>query len=166
MLTGDNEKAAQAAAKESGVDEYHAGLLPAQKVEHVEALPRTGCKLAFVGDGINDAPVLTRADVGIAMGALGSDAAIESADVVLMDDKPSKLPAAIRLSRRTMRIVKQNIAFALLVKGALLLLGAVGIANMWTAVFGDVGVTVLAILNAMRAMKKLPPMNDKIRQNT
>lgn len=112
------------------------------------------------------APVLTRADVGIAMGALGSDAAIESADVVLMDDKPSKLPAAIRLSRRTMRIVKQNIAFALLVKGALLLLGAVGIANMWTAVFGDVGVTVLAILNAMRAMKKLPPMNDKIRQNT
>ena len=166
MLTGDNEKAAQAAAKESGVDEYHAGLLPAQKVEHVEALLRTGCKLAFVGDGINDAPVLTRADVGIAMGALGSDAAIESADVVLMDDKPSKLPAAIRLSRRTMRIVKQNIAFALLVKGALLLLGAVGIANMWTAVFGDVGVTVLAILNAMRAMKKLPPMNDKIRQNT
>ena len=166
MLTGDNEKAARAAAKESGVDEYHAGLLPAQKVEHVETLLRTGCKLAFVGDGINDAPVLTRADVGIAMGALGSDAAIESADVVLMDDKPSKLPAAIRLSRRTMRIVKQNIAFALLVKGALLLLGAVGIANMWTAVFGDVGVTVLAILNAMRAMKKLPPMNDKIRQNT
>ena len=166
MLTGDNEKAAQAAAKESGVDEYHAGLLPALKVDHVEALLRTGCKLAFVGDGINDAPVLTRADVGIAMGALGSDAAIESADVVLMDDKPSKLPAAIRLSRRTMRIVKQNIAFALLVKGALLLLGAVGIANMWTAVFGDVGVTVLAILNAMRAMKKLPPMNDKIRQNT
>ena len=166
MLTGDNEKAAEAAAREAGVDEFHAGLLPAQKVERVEALLESGRRLAFVGDGINDAPVLTRADVGIAMGALGSDAAIESADVVLMDDKPSKLPAAIRLSRRTMRIVRQNIAFALLVKGALLLLGAVGVANMWTAVFGDVGVTVLAILNAMRAMKKLPSANDKIRQST
>ena len=166
MLTGDNEKAAEAAAREAGVDEFHAGLLPAQKVERVEALLVSGRRLAFVGDGINDAPVLTRADVGIAMGALGSDAAIESADVVLMDDKPSKLPAAIHLSRRTMRIVRQNIAFALLVKGALLLLGAVGVANMWTAVFGDVGVTVLAILNAMRAMKKLPSANDKIRQST
>jgi len=152
-----------------GVDEVHSELLPADKVAQVETLlaGKGGKdKLAFVGDGINDAPVLTRADVGIAMGALGSDAAIESADVVLMDDKPSKLPAAIRLSRRTMRIVRQNIAFALLVKGALLLLGAVGVANMWTAVFGDVGVTVLAILNAMRAMKKLPSANDKIRQST
>lgn len=166
MLTGDSRKVAENVANELGVDEVRAELLPADKVTEVEKLLESDGPLAFVGDGINDAPVLSRADVGIAMGALGSDAAIEAADVVLMDDKPSKLPAAIRLSRRTMRIVRQNIAFALLVKGALLLLGAVGVANMWTAVFGDVGVTVLAILNAMRAMKKLPSANDKIRQST
>jgi Cd2+/Zn2+-exporting ATPase len=154
MLTGDMETAAEAVAAEVGIDETHAKLLPAQKVECVESLLDKGHKLAFVGDGINDAPVLTRADVGIAMGALGSDAAIESADIVLMDDNLSKLPEAIKLSRRTMAIVKQNITFSLAVKGIILLLGAIGIANMWIAVFGDVGVMVIAILNAIRVMKK------------
>jgi len=152
MLTGDRARVAEHVAQELGLDEARAELLPAQKVENVEALLNEGCRLAFVGDGVNDAPVLTRADVGIAMGALGSDAAIESADVVLMDDKPSKLPLAIALSRRTMRIVKQNIWFALAVKAVILALGALGLANMWIAVFGDVGVMILAILNAMRAM--------------
>ena len=155
MLTGDTERVAKSVGEEVGVDRVCSKLLPAQKVEKVEELLSQGCKTAFVGDGINDAPVLTRADVGIAMGALGSDAAIESADIVLMDDKPSKLPSAIRISRKTMRIVRQNIVFALAVKAIILVLGAFGIANMWTAVFGDVGVMVIAILNAMRAMSRV-----------
>jgi Cd2+/Zn2+-exporting ATPase len=129
--------------------------LPQDKVEKVENLLESGANVAFVGDGINDAPVLARANIGIAMGALGSDAAIESADIVLMDDKLSKIPLAINIARKTMRIVRQNIVFALVVKGAILVLGAFGIANMWTAVFGDVGVMVIAILNAMRAMVKI-----------
>ena len=155
MLTGDIQKVAQAVAEKLGVDEVHAGLLPGQKVEQVERMLQSGAKLAFVGDGINDAPVLTRADVGIAMGAMGSDAAIESADIVLMDDKPSRLPLAVKLSRRTMRIVNENIVFALAVKAVILLLGALGVANMWFAVFGDVGVLILAVLNAMRCLGKV-----------
>lgn len=152
MLTGDTLKVAAAVGEAVGVDEVHAGLLPAQKVSEVEKLLSVRGRVAFVGDGINDAPVLSRADIGVAMGALGSDAAIESADVVLMDDKLTKLCAAIGLSRKTMRIVNQNIVFALSVKAVILVLSAFGVANMWTAVFGDVGVMVLAILNAMRAM--------------
>ena len=152
MLTGDREKVAQAVAKQLGVDSVRAELLPVQKVEEVERLLQSGGKLAFVGDGINDAPVLQRADVGIAMGAMGSDAAIESADIVLMDDKPSRLPLAVKIARRTMRIVRENIGFALAVKFAILILGALGIADMWLAVFGDVGVLILAILNALRCM--------------
>ena len=156
MLTGDTEAAAKAVARDLGIDEYHAQLLPADKVERVEALlakKSPSAALAFVGDGINDAPVLTRADVGIAMGALGSDAAIEAADVVLMDDNPAKIAAAMRISRKTLRIVKQNIWFALGVKGAVLLLGAFGVATMWEAVFADVGVAFIAILNAMRCLR-------------
>ena len=155
MLTGDRGDVAEAVAAELGIDEVRAQLLPEGKVDAVEELlaqERDGGKLAFVGDGINDAPVLTRADVGIAMGAMGSDAAIEAADVVLMDDKPSNISKAIRLARKTMHIVWQNIVFALGIKIIILVLAAVGIANMWLAVFGDVGVAVLAILNAMRAM--------------
>lgn len=152
MLTGDQESVAAAVAKQLGVDEFHAGLLPAQKVEQVERLLPAGT-LAFVGDGINDAPVLTRADVGIAMGALGSDAAIEAADVVLMDDKPSKIAAAVRIARRTIAIAKENIAFAIGIKVLVLLLAVLGLATMWMAVFADVGVTVLAVLNAMRALR-------------
>ena len=156
MLTGDTEAAAKAVAQELGIDEVHAQLLPADKVERVEGLlaqkSSPSAALAFVGDGINDAPVLTRADVGIAMGALGSDAAIEAADVVLMDDNPAKIATAMRISRKTLRIVKQNIWFALGVKGAVLLLGAFGVATMWEAVFADVGVAFLAILNAMRCL--------------
>ena len=155
MLTGDTEAAAKAVARDLGIDEYHAQLLPADKVERVEALlakKSPSAALAFVGDGINDAPVLTRADVGIAMGALGSDAAIEAADVVLMDDNPAKIATAMRISRKTLRIVKQNIWFALGVKGAVLLLGAFGAATMWEAVFADVGVAFIAILNAMRCL--------------
>ena len=155
MLTGDAEQVAQSVASTLGLDEYHAKLLPQNKVEQLERLlaaeGKRG-KLAFVGDGINDAPVLTRADVGIAMGAMGSDAAIEAADVVLMDDKPSNIAKAIRLARKTMGIVWQNIVFALGVKLLVLVLAAVGIANMWMAVFADVGVAILAILNAMRCM--------------
>ena len=156
MLTGDRAEVAAAVADKLGIDEYRAQLLPADKVEQVEKLlagegPKG--KLAFVGDGINDAPVLTRADVGIAMGAMGSDAAIEAADVVLMDDKPSNIARAIRLARKTMGIVWQNIVFALAVKLVILVLAALGIANMWLAVFGDVGVAIIAILNAMRAMR-------------
>lgn len=155
MLTGDRAEVARAVSKQLGIDEFHAQLLPADKVAQVERLlseEADGANLAFVGDGINDAPVLTRADVGIAMGAMGSDAAIEAADVVLMDDKPSNISRAIGLARRTMRIVWQNIVFALGVKLAVLVLAAVGIANMWLAVFADVGVAILAILNAMRCM--------------
>ena len=156
MLTGDRTEVAAAVADSLGLDEYHAQLLPADKVVQVERLladEGEKRKLAFVGDGINDAPVLTRADVGIAMGAMGSDAAIEAADVVLMDDKPSNIARAMRLARKTMRIVWQNIAFALGVKLVILVLAALGIANMWLAVFGDVGVAIIAILNAMRAMR-------------
>ncbi|MGI5930271.1 heavy metal translocating P-type ATPase [Pseudoflavonifractor sp.] len=156
MLTGDAAAVGEAVAAELGLDEVHTQLLPADKVDRVEALLREKSPkgtLAFVGDGINDAPVLSRADVGIAMGALGSDAAIEAADVVLMDDKPSKIAAAIRIARRTRRIVLQNIVFALAVKLLVLLLGALGDATMWEAVFADVGVSVIAILNATRALK-------------
>lgn len=156
MLTGDNEKAAAQTAARLGIDEYHSQLLPADKVDRVEELlqEQTGKgKLVFVGDGINDAPVLTRADIGIAMGALGSDAAIEAADVVLMDDDPMKIPQAIGLSRKCIRIVYQNIIFSLAVKGLCLILGALGIANMWAAIFADVGVMVLAVLNAIRALR-------------
>ena len=155
MLTGDRAEVAAAVAEQLGIDEYHAQLLPGDKVEQVERLLASEGekrKLAFVGDGINDAPVLTRADVGIAMGAMGSDAAIEAADVVLMDDKPSNIARAIRVARKTMGIVWQNIVFALAVKLLILVLAALGLANMWLAVFGDVGVAIIAILNAMRAM--------------
>jgi Zn2+/Cd2+-exporting ATPase len=156
MLTGDREEVAADVATKLGLSEYHAQLLPADKVERVEALLASEDgkhKLAFVGDGINDAPVLTRADVGIAMGAMGSDAAIEAADIVLMDDKPSNIARAMKVARKTMRIVWQNIVFALAVKLIILVLAAFGLANMWLAVFGDVGVAIIAILNAMRAMR-------------
>ena len=156
MLTGDRSDVAQAVAEQLGIDEVRAQLLPQDKVDAVERLlagEKEGARLAFVGDGINDAPVLTRADVGIAMGAMGSDAAIEAADVVLMDDRPSKIAQAMRVARKTMRIVWQNIIFALGVKVAILALAAVGIAGMWLAVFGDVGVAMIAILNAMRCMR-------------
>ena len=152
MLTGDQEDVAAAVASAVKVDSFFAGLLPAGKVKQVEKLLGDGT-LAFVGDGINDAPVLTRADVGVAMGALGSDAAIEAADVVIMDDKPSKLAEAVRIARRTLRIARQNIWLALGIKLLVLLLAVVGLATMWMAVFADVGVTVLAVLNAMRALK-------------
>lgn len=154
MLTGDTDKVAFTVKEKVGVDDYRADLLPVQKVEEVEKLLANGSKLAFVGDGINDAPVLSRADVGIAMGALGSDAAIESADIVLMDDKPTKIGLAIRIARKTMKIVKQNIWFALGVKAIILALAAFGLTNMWVAIFGDVGVMVLAVINSMRAMMK------------
>ena len=158
MLTGDREEVGKDVAEKLGIDEYHAELLPADKVAYVDELLNVqrstpNSKLAFVGDGINDAPVLARADVGIAMGGLGSDAAIEAADVVLMDDKPSKIALAIRIARRTLRIAKQNVWFAIGVKIAVLVLAAFGIATLWMAVFADVGVTVLAVLNAMRALK-------------
>lgn len=157
MLTGDREAVGKNVAERLGLDEYHAELLPADKVAHVERLIREkaeGKSLAFVGDGINDAPVLKRADVGIAMGALGSDAAIEAADVVLMDDKPSKISTAIDIARRTIHIARENVVFAIGVKVAVLLLATVGLGNMWMAVFADVGVTVLAVLNAMRTLRK------------
>ena len=167
MLTGDNEKVAAKIASEVGIENYHAGLLPAQKVEELEAILGEGTSsssskstrraatsglVAFVGDGINDAPVLTRADIGIAMGALGSDAAIEAADVVLMDDHLSKIPEAIRIARKTMRIVTENIIFSILVKVAIMVLGALGLVGMRIAIFGDVGVLILAILNSLRAL--------------
>ena len=155
MLTGDKENVAQAVASEVGISEYHAGLLPADKVGHVEKLLASSTekdRLAFVGDGINDAPVLGRADIGIAMGALGSDAAIEAADVVLMDDDPLKIAKAIRIAKKCMRIVYENIYFAIGVKLACLLLGALGIANMWLAIFADVGVMVICVLNAIRCL--------------
>ncbi len=158
MLTGDREEVGKDVAEKLDIDEYHTELLPADKVAYVDELLNAqrsmpNSKLAFVGDGINDAPVLARADVGIAMGGLGSDAAIEAADVVLMDDKPSKIALAIRIARRTLRIAKQNVWFAIGVKVAVLVLAAFGIATLWMAVFADVGVTVLAVLNAMRALK-------------
>ena len=164
MLTGDRKEVANHVAKTLGLSEYHAELLPADKVRFVEQLTGTDnsltshpspltSKLAFVGDGINDAPVLARADVGIAMGGLGSDAAIEAADVVLMDDKPSKIALAIRIARRTLKIARQNVVFAIGVKVAVLILATFGLATMWLAVFADVGVTVLAVLNAMRALR-------------
>lgn len=157
MLTGDREAVGKDVAERLGLDEYHAELLPADKVAHVERLIREkaeGKSLAFVGDGINDAPVLKRADVGIAMGALGSDAAIEAADVVLMDDKPSKISTAIGIAHRTIHIARENVVFAIGVKVAVLLIATVGLGNMWMAVFADVGVTVLAVLNAMRTLRK------------
>lgn len=153
MLTGDRKEIADSIAKELGIDEVHSELLPADKVSYVEKLLKESKTLAFVGDGVNDAPVLARADVGIAMGAMGSDAAIEAADIVLMDDNPKNITKAIKISRRTLSIAKQNIIFALVVKVAVLVLAAVGIATMWAAVFADVGVCVLAILNAMRTAK-------------
>lgn len=156
MLTGDSKETAKRVAENLGLDEYHAELLPADKVEWVEKLlgeKSPEKKLAFVGDGINDAPVLSRADIGIAMGALGSDAAIEAADIVLMDDDPSKIALARKISVHTLKIVKENIWFALIVKAVCLVLGALGIANMWIAIFADVGVMVLAVLNAIRALK-------------
>ena len=155
MLTGDAEPVAKAVSAQLGLDEYHAGLLPGDKVDQIETLiaaKKSKENLAFVGDGINDAPVLSRADVGIAMGALGSDAAIEAADVVLMDDDPAKIALAMRIARRTLRIVYENIVFALAIKFACLLLGAIGMASMWTAIFADVGVMVIAVLNATRAL--------------
>ena len=156
MLTGDHEDVAKSVASTLGLDEYHAELLPADKVtwlEKIMAGTPEGRKTAFVGDGINDAPVLARADVGIAMGGLGSDAAIEAADVVLMDDKPSKIAAVIAVARRTLKIARENTIFAIGVKLLVLLLAGFGLAGMWLAVFADVGVTVLAVLNAMRALR-------------
>ena len=158
MLTGDRKATGESVAKEIGLDEVHCELMPADKVSHVERLlgeRRKNGTLAFVGDGINDAPVLARADLGIAMGALGSDAAIEAADIVLMNDKPSAIATAISISRKTHRIVNENIAFALIVKAAVLVLSALGKTTMWAAVFADVGVSVLAILNAMRALREV-----------
>ena len=156
MLTGDSRKVAEHVAAQLGLDEVKSELLPADKVDAVEKLlagKTSKENLAFVGDGINDAPVLSRADIGVAMGALGSDAAIEAADIVLMDDNPMKLALAIRISRKCLRIVYENIVFALTVKAVCLILGAVGIANMWIAIFADVGVMVLAVLNAVRCLK-------------
>ena len=156
MLTGDAKAVADHVAAGLGVDEVHSELLPADKVERVEELLQSRNrreKLAFVGDGINDAPVLSRADIGIAMGAMGSDAAIEAADIVLMDDDPVKIALAMRISRKCLRIVYENIAFALGVKALCLILGALGIAGMWMAIFADVGVMVIAVLNAIRCLK-------------
>ena len=156
MLTGDRKRTAESVAKQLGVSEVYSELLPGDKVDRVEQLfsqKSEKGKLIFVGDGINDAPVLARADIGVAMGGLGSDAAIEAADVVIMTDEPSKIVRAIQISKKTLAIVKQNIVFAIGVKVLVLLLAAVGMASMWAAVFADVGVAVIAILNAMRAMK-------------
>ena len=156
MLTGDREEVAAHIAHEAGLDEYHAGLLPEGKIDflrsYLDEAPK-GEKVAFVGDGINDAPVLTRADIGIAMGSMGSDAAIEAADVVLMDDDVRKIASLVKIARKTLSIVHQNIVFALGVKAIVLILGAFGIANMWEAVFADVGVSVIAILNSMRTLR-------------
>lgn len=154
MLTGDSRSVAEDVGNKVGIGEIHSGLLPADKVEQVEKLlnETDSGKLAFVGDGINDAPVLARADIGIAMGGLGSDAAIEAADIVLMTDEPSRIAAAMQISRKTLRIVKQNIVFALGVKAIVLVLGACGFASMWLAVFADVGVALIAILNAVRCL--------------
>jgi Cd2+/Zn2+-exporting ATPase len=156
MLTGDNGSVAEKVGAELGIHEVYSHLLPGDKADKVEALKQESAqkgKTVFVGDGINDAPVLTCADVGIAMGAMGSDAAIEAADVVLMDDMPSKIVTAVKIARKTLRIVRENIVFALAVKILILILSAVGIGNMWLAVFADVGVSFIAIINAMRAMR-------------
>jgi Cd2+/Zn2+-exporting ATPase len=156
MLTGDNKSVAESFAKKLGIDKFYFELMPEDKVNHIEMLIQSsakGDKVAFVGDGINDAPVLARADVGIAMGALGSDAAVETADIVLMTDSPSKIVTAIDIAKRTRKIVWQNIGFAMGVKLFFILLGVFGIATMWEAVFGDMGVAIIAILNAMRVMK-------------
>ena len=153
MLTGDNQMIADAIGKKVGIDQVYSELLPEDKVNHLEAELSDEQKTAFVGDGMNDAPVLARADIGIAMGGLGSDAAIEAADVVIMDDQPAKIPIAIQIARKTMGIVKQNIVFAIGVKVIVLLLGALGFATMYAAVFADVGVTVIAVLNAMRCLR-------------
>ena len=152
LLTGDNANAAQAIAGQLGITQVRSGCLPEDKLQFIRTAQEQQQPVCMIGDGINDAPVLTRADVGIAMGAMGSDAAIEAADVVLMDDKPSNISRAIRVARKTMAIVWQNIIFALGIKLLILVLAALGIANMWLAVFGDVGVAIIAILNAMRAM--------------
>jgi Cd2+/Zn2+-exporting ATPase len=155
MLTGDAKKIGEKVAGQLGLDKVYTELLPADKVQQVETLIKEKSvkgKLAFVGDGINDAPVLARADIGIAMGGLGSDAAIEAADIVIMTDEPSKLATAIKLSKKTLRIVKQNITLALVVKGVVLVMGAIGMASMWAAIFADVGVAILAILNASRML--------------
>ena len=157
MLTGDSRSVGEAVAEELGIDEVHAELLPQDKVtklEEVLARKRKGEKVIFVGDGINDTPVLARSDIGMAMGGLGSDAAIEAADIVIMDDKPSKILTAIAVAEETRKIVWQNIIFAMAVKGLFLILGAFGVATMWEAVFADVGVTVLAVLNSIRILKK------------
>ena len=156
MLTGDSKEVGESIGKQLGMDMVYTQLLPSDKVEKVEQLLEEKSekgRLVFAGDGINDAPVLSRADIGVAMGAMGSDAAIEAADIVLMDDNPEKISIAIDIAKKTLRIVHQNIVFALAVKAAVLVLGALGIANMWAAVFADVGVSVIAILNAMRALK-------------
>ena len=156
MLTGDNKTAGETVAKELGMDQVYTELLPDGKVEKVESLLKElpeNKTLAFVGDGINDAPVLALSDVGIAMGGVGSDAAVEAADIVIMTDEPSKIPAAVKICRRTLAIVKQNIVFALGIKFAVLLLGAFGFATMWEAVFADVGVAVIAVLNSIRALR-------------
>ena len=156
MLTGDAKRVADSVAQELGLDEVKSELLPADKVKEVENLLETKDKkeiLAFVGDGINDAPVLSRADLGIAMGAMGSDAAIEAADIVLMDDDPAKIATAMKISRKTIRIVHQNIVFALAVKALCLFFGAIGFVNMWWAIFADVGVMIIAVINATRALK-------------
>ena len=155
MLTGDRKEVGEAVAKELCLDEYHAELLPADKVKYLERIIKEKKRktyLAFVGDGINDAPVLSRADIGIAMGALGSDAAIEAADIVLMDDDPLKISKAIKIARKCIRIVYENIYFAIGIKILCLILGALGIANMWVAIFADVGVMILAVLNAIRTL--------------
>ena len=166
MLTGDRQEVASEVAQKLGIDEFHAELLPADKVSYLNQLLTPNSQLAFVGDGINDAPVLARADVGIAMGGLGSDAAIEAADVVLMDDNPSKIALAIRIAHRTLRIARQNVGFAIGVKIAVLLLAAFGFATMWMAVFADVGVTVLAVLNAMRALRAVETVCTPYLQQT
>jgi Cd2+/Zn2+-exporting ATPase len=153
MLTGDRRQAGEAVAAELNIDEVRAELMPQDKVEQVEALLKDGKVLAFVGDGINDAPVLARADVGVAMGALGADAAIEAADIVLMDDDPLKIAEAIRISRKCMRIVRENIVGAIGIKVLVLVLSAIGMATMELAIFADVGVMILAVLNAMRALR-------------
>ena len=152
MLTGDSETSAKKVCEEVGIDQYYSNLLPSDKVSKVESLLSEGT-LAFTGDGINDAPVLARSDVGIAMGGLGADAAIESADVVIMNDELSKLPKAILVARRTLAVVKQNVAFSIGVKLAIMVSSAFGLTNMWFAVFGDVGVSLLAVLNAIRMLK-------------